>query len=657
MAEPIDRELEEFRSQMTPPSEFEEGFSWLSLLGALFIGLIMVPGAMYMGLLAGEGIGPAAQWVTVILFLEVARRAQRQMKKAEIFVLFFMVGAAMASPFGGLLWNQFFIRSDAAAAFGVAEGLPAWFAPPPDSISYAKRTFLHPDWLPAIGLGIFGTFFGTLSYLVLGYGLFRLTSDLERLPFPMAPVGAQGVLALAEDVEEKTASAGSWRWRVFSIGGALGLAFGAIYLGLPTISGALFGIPIQIFPIPFTDLTAKTSRILPAVATGIAWDMGHLMVGMVLPFYAMVGSISGLIITTIANPILYRAGLLKNWRDGDDTITTLFKNNVDFYFSFGIGVAIAIALAGFWQVYKSMQASRSASAAAAPKERRLLTPPGRGDLPAWASLAVYFVTVTAYILVSGWLIEWHPGVMAVLCFLGFVYTPAISYVTARLEGMAGQAVEIPMVREASLILSGYQGVKVWFLPIPLSNFGNMTVFYRQCELTGTRFTSIWKAKILLFPIILVCSILCASFIWSLAPIPSASYPYAQRMWELNAANACIMYSSTLGEFSTFEEAFSPWVLTAGAGFGLALFVSLSWMGAPIFLVYGLLRGLGVMPHYLILQFLGALLGRFYFQAKIGSQWRQYVPVLAAGFACGQGLVTMLGIGFTFLSKAVVQLPF
>ena len=70
-----DKELEEFRNLMKVPSTFEEGFSLASLVGALFVALMMVPGAMYMSLLAGESIGPAAQWVTVILFIEVARRA------------------------------------------------------------------------------------------------------------------------------------------------------------------------------------------------------------------------------------------------------------------------------------------------------------------------------------------------------------------------------------------------------------------------------------------------------------------------------------------------------------------------------------------------------------------------------------------------------
>ena len=243
MPERIDKELEEFRNLMQVPSTFEDGFSWSSLLGALFIALIMVPGAIYMQLLAGTmNVASAAQWVTVILFIEVARRAHRQLRRPEIFVLFFMAGAAMNLPFSGLLWNQFFAQSDAAVAHGVADKLPSWFAPDRDAYPEAfERSFFHPQWLPVIGMVIFHSFFGQLSHLVLGYGLFRLASDVEKLPFPMAPIGAQGIMALAEDVDKKEDGAAeeSWRWRVFAIGGALGLAFGSVYLLLPTLTGAL----------------------------------------------------------------------------------------------------------------------------------------------------------------------------------------------------------------------------------------------------------------------------------------------------------------------------------------------------------------------------------------------------------------------------------
>ncbi len=662
MAAKVDKELEEFRQVMEVPSTFEDGFNWTSLLGAIFIALLMVPGAIYMGLLAGiESIGSASQWVTVILFIEVAKRAQKTLKKPEIFVLFFMAGAAMGMPFNGLLWNQFFVRSDAAIANGIAELLPTWYAPAADSESYSLRTFFHVDWLPAIGLVIFGTFFGQLASMVLGYGLFRVASDVEKLPFPMAPIGAQGIMALAEDADEKTVANAEdkWRWRVFSIGGAIGLGFGLLYLLLPTLSGALTGSPIQIFPIPFSDFTPQTGEYLKAVATGMSWDLGNIIFGMVLPYFAMVGSFIGLVATFVMNPVLESVGVLKSWTAGDSTVTTLYKNNIDFFFSFQIGIALAVAIGGIAQVIRTFKnREKPAASGAAPALALSDVPKGRGDIKTWFVVLVYFFVTITYIVVSGWLIDWHPGVMAVLFFLGFVYTPLISYVTARLEGMVGQVVEVPFIREATLIMSGYQGVAVWFLPIPIANYGQMCVFYKQCELTGTKFTSIWKTQVVLFPIILLSSIFFMNFIWSLNDVPSAVYPFAEEMWKLHAENACIMFTATLGEFSIFEEAFNALYITIGTVFGGFLFWIMSIVGAPVMLTYGVVRGLGqTMPHSVIPQFIGALIGRYYFQKRMGLKWRQYIPVVSAGFACGMGLITTVGVGITFLSKAALPLPF
>lgn len=652
---------------MEVPDTFEDGFKWSTFFGAVFIAFLMVPGALYMGLLAGPlSIGPAAQWVTVILFIEVAKRAQRTMKRQEVFVLFWLAGAAMSLPFRGLLWNQFFANSDAAIQQGIAEGIPSWFAPPPTSASYKDRSFFHPDWWGALALVVFGTFFGQVQSVVMGYGLFRLTSDIEKLPFPMAPVAAQGIMALAEDAEGKKEDSAqtSWRWRAFSIGGAMGLAWGSVFMLLPTVSGALTGQAIQIFEIPFTDLTQTTGNYLKAVATGINWNLFQVVMGMVMPFWAMVGSFIGFLITMVLNPILYHFEILHSWKAGDGTVATLFKNNVDFYFSFTIGVSVAVFLAGLIQVYKNVKQKRAEMELVNGKEgpdnkaASIGPPAGRGDIPFWAIGCVYIFLAGTNVVVSGFLIDWHKGVMIVLIFLGFIYTPLISYVTARLEGIAGQVVQVPMIKEASLILSQYRGVKVWFLPMPLANYGKMTMFYRQCELTGTKFTSIWKAKIFLYPIILGSSILFANFIWSLNEVPSSVYPYAQTMWPLHAEMQCIMFSATSGEFSQFEEAFRWSYLSAGTLAGVALFLILDGLGAPIFLVYGVVRGLGqTMPHAIFGQFFGAMLGHFYFRRKFGKMWRKYIPVVGAGFACGMGLITIFGIGIVFLQKSIVQLPF
>ena len=132
------------------------------------------------------------------------------------------------------------MQSDAATSFGINADIPVWVAPSdPDVL--AKRSFFQLEWLPAIGMMAFGMLFGRLNTTIVGYGLFHQTSDIEKLPFPMAPMGAQGIVALAEQVEGGDADESSSvkRWRLFCIGGAMGMAFSAIYLALPTITGAV----------------------------------------------------------------------------------------------------------------------------------------------------------------------------------------------------------------------------------------------------------------------------------------------------------------------------------------------------------------------------------------------------------------------------------
>jgi hypothetical protein len=661
-----DKELQEFRNLMTPPEEFADGFKFSSLLGALFIALMMVPGGIYMQLVAGIGVGPAAQWVTVILFIEVARRAHKNLKRPEVFVLFYMASAVMAQPFQGLIFRQFFIQSQAAAAMGVAEVLPTWYGPSSTEV-LAQRNFFMVEWLPAIGLVLFGTIMSRINTTFLSFGLFKLASDIEKLPFPMAPVGAQGIMALVEQQSEESTGkvqAGSWRWRVFSVGGVLGMAFGAIYMGLPTITSALFGKPIIILPIPFVDWTTKTSSFLPAVATGMTLNMAQFVTGMVLPFFAMLGTFLGWLFTVILNPILYHSRVLTGWELGDDAIRTSFKNTVDFYFSFGLGLSLSLAVIGIYQVVRHMRAKKTrikemhgVRLSMDDDDKRRYKE--RGDIKGMYIVGAYVFTSMAYVLLSGWLIDWHRGVMVVLMFFAFVYTPLLSYVTARLEGMAGEVVQVPFVREAAFILSGYTGgVKVWFLPLPLADYGKRTVFWRQAELTGTKFWSIWKSDLILVPLVLCTAILFEQFIWSLGPIPGPEYPYAERMWELDAQNQCIIFTSTLGRYSRFEEAFNPYKVGFGLTTGLGFFLILSSLSAPVMLFYGLVRGMNVgMPNIVITEFLGALLGRYYFRRKMGLTWKQYIPVVAAGFNCGMGLVTVFAVGINFLAKAVIKIPF
>ena len=649
-----DKELAEYRDLLPAPKHFEEGFDWKTIVGAVFIGFLMMPGSMYLQLVIGTGIGPAARWVTIILFAEIAKRAYTELKQQEIFLLYYMAGAAMASPFHGLLWNQYLVQSDAAKMLGLTDLIPTWVAPGPDSESLVARTFFHRDWLVPILLLVGSQIVQRIDHFGLGYALYRITSDVEKLPFPMAPVGALGTMALAESTEDRKTG---WKWRVFSIGGMIGLVFGAVYVLFPVVSGLVFTEPVRLIPIPWADFTRNTEGWLPAVATGIQFDLGLVFTGMVLPFWAVIGGLVGLAITFVANPILFHHGILHRWRQGMGTVETVFANNFDFYMSFGIGLGLAIGVIGVWQVARSL---RKGGVGGAAYKALFDTNKARGDINFWVSVAIYVFSTLAYIAMCLFLVPQFPWMFFVL--YGFVYTPVISYITARMEGIAGQFVSLPLVREASFIAGakffGYQGIEIWYAPIPIHNYGKATVDFREIELTGTSLRGIIKAEIVVFPVVMTASLLFSQFIWQLAPIPSASYPYAQELWHLQALNTLLMQTSTLEGNSLFFQALNGWYVTAGLGLGLVAYFLLMIFGLPVLLVYGIVRGLGQsVPHGLILEVVGALLGRYYFLKRYGKKWRQYAPVLLAGFSCGMGLMGMFAMGATLILKSLGKLAY
>lgn len=660
-----DRELKEFRELMPVPDRWDDGFGMKAMIGGLFVGLIMTPASMYMHLVVGQDIGQAAQWVTVILFIEVARRAFTTLSRPEIYVLYYMAGAALVSN-SGLIWNQFLVQSESLRQFGITDKIPSWVAPQSPDI-LGQRSFVHAAWLAPIGLLALGQLLNRFDNFGLGYVMYRLTSDVEKLPFPMAPVGAMGVTALADASNARE----TWRWRVFSFGGMLGLAFGAVYAAMPAVTQAFVGESIALFPIPFKDLTSNVEDFLPAVPFMLSFNLGLVLTGMVLPYWAMVGSFIGLILCILLNQFLYHGGILRTWSPGIGAISTINANYLDFYFSFGLGLTAAIAVIGFYHVFRSLVSAKKATGGDLPRVnwRLLFTPPaGRGDFSIWLALGVYFAVSLTTIGAAWWLLDAahraNPAnsavawpLLGVFVFYGFVYTPILSYVSARMEGIVGMSVQIPFVREATFILSGYQGAAIWFAPFPITNYGVQTLYFRKTELTGTKMTSMVKAELFVFPIVLIALIVFSQFIWNIAPVPSSAFPFAEKMWEALAYRQGLLMSSTLpgSEGGPFSQAFVPAYLAAGLTIALGLYAVLSRFGLPVLLVYGLIRGLDMStPEVILPQFAGALLGRYYFQRVFGEQWPQYRVVLLAGYTCGVGLIMMLSLGLVFMSKAVFQ---
>ena len=325
---------------MEPPKEFADGFTWKTIIGALFMGLLIMPGAMYLSLVVGPeaNMQDAARWVTIILFAEIARRSFKELKMQEIYIFYFMAGLLMIQPFQGILWRQYFVRSDYAMAMGVAQEVPAWWSPSAEVIKQQGHTFFATTWIVPILMVAIGVIVSRLDQYGLGYILYRITNDIEELPFPMAPVAASGITALVQSKGERE----KWRWRCFSIGGVIGLLFGTVYVGIPAVTGSFLAKPLQLIPIPWIDLTPTLSGFLPATGINISFNLMWFFTGMVIPFWAVIGGALGVLFPMICNPILYHKGILSHWTPQMGVVDTLFTNNVDFYLSFSLGLTVAI---------------------------------------------------------------------------------------------------------------------------------------------------------------------------------------------------------------------------------------------------------------------------------------------------------------------------
>ncbi len=658
-----DPELELYRSVLQPPGTFRNGFTWVTVAGALFCGLLMMPGTIYLSLITGGGV--AASWVTLIIFSEIARRAMKTLSPQELVVLLAVAGAMSAGgPAAELVWRQYLVNSQAVREMGLAGQFPSWYAPQPGSAAIAERLLFHRDWLVPILLMLFLSVVGTVRSFTLGYFFFRLTSDIEQLPFPMAGIGAQGSLALAEAGERKT----TWKWRVFSLGAVIGGAFAILQIGVPLFTGAFLAKPVMIIPLPWYDLTALTEKVLPATPAGIVLALGLLLTGLIVPLWAVMGTAAGMLVTLVANPLLHRAGVLTRWQPGMDTVATTFNNSLDFWMSFGIGTALGIALISFYQTGRDLsrniraarQRRREAVAGSAASRRGIwATPPGRGDFPIWMALGLYVLCSLAVIGVTHLLVPKFP--VYFLFFFVLLYTPLVSYIDARLQGISGTTMTIPMVREGAIILSGYKGLDIWLAPMPVDAYAGAATAFRTKELTGTNFLSYAKASCLTVPLSFALSFAFWAFIWRSGAIPSELYPYANKMWELNARNAVVLFSATLpreGVTPLFFQALHPQVIGLASAFCVSAFAILSAFKLPVLAVYGFVQSIGGMPHGFVLIVVGALIGRLYFRRKYGAQkFLQTMPVLLAGYGTGVGLIALLGVAVNLIVSAVSAAPF
>ncbi len=672
-------ETKERLELMPENAPFESGFNAKIIWGALFVGFIMLPGSIYLGLVSGQSLGGAANWVTIILFVEIAKRTFIKLKTQELLMLYWVSGSLVVmggklgtgvqlfgGPFGGLIWDQYLVQSPQAR--DLAQYFPHWFVPSPMTAegiaTLSKRSFLQHLWLTPILVLAGHVILNRILDISLGYSLFRVTSDIERLPFPLAPVRVGGATALAETSNKKE----GWRWRIFSAGAMIGLLYGGVYVVVPTLTSIFMTKTVQLLPIPFADFTENVKSIFPASPLGIGTDLGLIFIGFVLPWRIVFGSfISFVAATVLINPYLYHHGILHSWTPGMSALPTRVSNTLDFWLSFTIGSALMVFFLGLFAALraarrKHRKSSRETSAIVGEETTlgRYIPDPARGDVPVPFALLIWGLATLGYVLLVKKLVPEFPWIITV--FFGFIWTPLNSYIGARLIGITGSGGDmgnIPYLREGSFFLSGYEGAAIWFAPVPMFNVSNTVSIFKEMELARTTFSSYIKMAAVSTLVLLGCSFLFWELIWRLGPIPSAAYPYVNKIWPFHAVFQSFWASSTLpGASSAITQVINPHYVALGFGVGLTLCTFFGLTGISMQYFYAMINGLAAMPFEIIPLFIGAVLGRYYFRKKIGEErWRAYTPILLAGYSCGVGLIAMCAIAVTLIYKAVSQLVY
>lgn len=650
---------------------FESGLSVKVLIGAAFVGFLMMPGAIYLTLQTGQAAGgAAAPWVAVILFTEIARRSFQTAKRQELYILLALTGAAVnaGGQYSGYIYDSYFINSQQAESYEIADKIPDWAIPPKESKAHAVRSLFHKDWWQGARgeARLFGFPIGPITLMLMlqllwrlrhisgSYFLFRVTADFEKLPYPLAPVSAQGATALAESTHKTE----TWRWRVFSIGSIIGMGWGAIYVGIPQISGALgMSEPLRIIPIPFIDFTQSIEAFAPTGTFAITTDASAILTGFVMPIPVVIAQfVSASFTQFFLNPFLYRQDILHTWEPGMDVRVTGLRNGLDFWMSFGYGKSFSFAILGLATIvimFAKRGRKREDGAGS------WTPPPGRGDFPIWLALSMWAIGMGGYVYVVHKLIPGFP--LGFLAGFAFLYTPLNSYISARTFGiMSRDLFDIPYIKEATLILSKYDEIDIWFAPFPNEDYGTETQGWRILELTGTTFTSKIAADFLAWPVLLIAGILAWHFIWKLAPIPSAQYQFAQMMWPIFVTQRALWITALRDGHSEQLQAIRPMYILAGFIVSLAIYGGSVISRIPYrhIVGYGLIGGLGADPGAFLLQFVGAITGRYVMIKRFGrNRWSRYNPVLLAGFWCGLALVGMAGVAIDLIQKSVIVKPF
>lgn len=624
--------------------------SWLThrvILGAIFASVTLMPVALWMGLIGGAAGGLA---FTTILFIMLMLRGSQPLTKQEIYLLNVAIATAVYSIFFmQFVQRAYFSEAPEAKIFGITEYLPSWWVPENPLIRrQVIRTFLHPEWLLPIGVALATTALGALIQVSLGYLAYQLFVVEERLPFPLARVGAEIAVTLGDREPRKV--------RVMAVGFILAFIYSLLAYAPYIIGSAVQGQIISIIPVPFADFSqaAETYLRLPGTLLGVATDMFSFFSGFVLPTRVIMHIFAGSIaVWIVGNAVIlssYR-WLVPEWTPGLNLQTNWHLTYLHVWSAGLLGLtfaAITAQLAGGWRslalTFRPLLSARGSSSSSNLK----------------LSLLAYIIGVIGWLIL---IINLVPGIpLAVTVILVVVWPFLSTLINARAVGESGYSVAQIPLRELLLISSlrdvpvqSELNVSAWLAPFPGDGVSWCSEFY-VARYVGVRIRDVLLATFAVaMPLSLVMSFIYTSLIWSFSPIPSQAFPWAQASWPISVIQSCIWISrGTTLQSVLFNPGSSP-LLEVTFAIGLIIFLASVFLRIPLSPVL-LAVGASTIPPYAITLLVGHIAYKLMLRVTKGELEHLRWP-LYAGAIVGYGVTTSILIAIAIISRTAWLAPY
>jgi hypothetical protein len=514
--------------------------------------------------------------------------------------------------------------------------------------------------------------------LSLGFIVYAIYVQTEKLEFPAASASAATIVAMAERGRD---------YHVLLASLLSGVVYNIISFWPAFLTGTA---ALQLIPRGLIDLTTLIEHHFPGVTFGVTTDLFPIFVGFLLPpivsLSMFVGSFGCYF---IGNYLVTQARMWPEefpWSPGLGMGQITLHSQLYFWFSLGIGLSIAALILPL-----AMRPSILTNAF------RGLVQLGRAGGRSVSMVYILFGAFIAAALISTFMVYvLVPGFpFWITLFFSLGWSLFASFISAYSIGVTFSGFGVPYLKEMTIYYSGYRGYDIFLAPMAISGGGAwLAATLKQAYMTKTSINETIRVYIYVTVIGFITSFIFVQLLWSVSPIPGGAYPYTITGWPseniawarwfrwiwtghlfraefiilgviigitvylattygLNMPHILVSFIAGIFMPPPFIGGSVAAGLVSGGAMTLGQIGALTGqVGAPTFSF-----AYGPIPTT-ISAVIGSIFGKYVLEKRFGREnWAKMAPLVVTGFGLGDSIMWVLAWSILMISKALWIMPY